>query len=260
MSTTSELSPQVDAPKRPLLFYAPWALFIILFIALFGLVFPVLSYAVAGWLNPAALGIHLVHDTMASTLLWVALIGMLVQARNPQAHIGGMAQALLVFLVMCLTIIASAFFFPPPFIFLLLALITAALHPARRELLSWRGIRNPLLAGLTAVAAVPSLIYAVEHIARQRTAVAQDPHAEMGHWLLMAAYAITIIVLGLFSATRPPGWRVTAWSTGVMAAVFGLISLLYPAQSSSLGVTWGLLALIWGVLFVAVAELFGGEA
>jgi hypothetical protein len=257
MSATTELSTTAVSSKQSKAFYIPWALFVILFIALFGVAVPVLPFMITGWLDPAALGAHVVHDMLASALLWAALIGMAVQARWPQAHVGGMLQATGVFLMMCLAIIISAFAFPPPFIFLALALVAGALHPARAELLSWRGIRNPALAGLTAVAAIPLLLYAVSQIGLQRAAVPQDPHAEVGHWLLMGAYALTILFLGVVSATRPSGWRVPAWSAGLLAVIMGLLSLLHPGQASSVGATWGLLAIIWGILFIAAAEWFG---
>jgi hypothetical protein len=108
---------------------------------------------------------------------------------------------------------------------------------------------------------MPLLLYAVAQIGLQRAAVPPDAHAEVGHWLLMGAYAITILFLGLVSATRPSGWRVPAWSTGLLAVFMGLLSALHPGQPSSVGVIWGLLAIIWGVLFITAAEWFGrGEA
>jgi hypothetical protein len=254
MSTTSEFSVTAAAPRRRAAFYIPWILFIILFIALFGVAVPVLPFIVTGWIDPAALGAHLIHDMLASALLWAALLGMVAQARSPQAHVGGMLQALGVFLVMCLAIIAGAYFFPPPFIFLVLALVAAALHPARADLLSWRGIGHPAPAALTAVAAIPLLLYAAAQIGLQRAAVPQDPHAEMGHWLLMGAYALTILFLAAVSVTRPSGWRLPAWSAGLLALLLGLVSLLHPNQASGVGAAWGLLALGWGIMFVAAAE------
>jgi hypothetical protein len=70
----------------------------------------------------------------------------------------------------------------------------------------------------------------------------------------LAALAITIVAIGLLAAFKTGGWRVTAWSTGVAAAIAGTASIVWPALPGSLGPAGGAAAVLWGALFVAVAE------
>jgi hypothetical protein len=260
MSATTELSPTAVTPKRRTAFYITWGLSIILIVGLFGLASPLMGYFFVGLFDPEALGVHLYHNFLASALLWVLVVAMIVQVRRPEAHAGSMLQTIGIWLMLCLAAVLSAFPIPPLFIFLVLALIVAALHPARAELLSWRGFREPVLAGLTAVAAVPLLLYTVDQIGLQLSTSPHDPHTEFGHWMLMGAYALTIIFLGLVSATRPSGWRTPAWTAGLLAVLMGLVAVLNPHQPSSVGVVWGLVAIIWGAVFIAAAEWLGRGA
>jgi hypothetical protein len=68
---------------------------------------------------------------------------------------------------------------------------------------------------------------------------------------------IAVVVSGLLAASKPAGWRITAWSSGGAAAILGAASLVWPELDGSLGRVAGAAALAWGCLFVAVAE---GEA
>jgi hypothetical protein len=257
MSATTDLLPTAVTPKRRTAFYISWGLLIILCVGLFGLASPLLRYFFVGLIDPGALGTHLYHDFLGSALIWAIVIAMIVQVRRPEAHAGSMLQTVGIWLALFLAAVLSAFSIPPFFVFLALALIVAALHPARAELLSWRGFREPVLAGLTAVAAVPLVLYAVEQIGLQLSTSPHDPHTEFGHWMLMAAYALTIVFLGLVSATRPSGWRTPALTAGLLAVLMGLVAVLNPGHASSIGVVWGLVAVVWGAGFIAAAEWLG---
>jgi hypothetical protein len=70
----------------------------------------------------------------------------------------------------------------------------------------------------------------------------------------MAALAFTVIGVGLVASLRPDGWRLTTWVAGLLPAVLGVWSLLFPDVSSSLGLGWALAAIAWGAVFVAAAE------
>lgn len=70
-----------------------------------------------------------------------------------------------------------------------------------------------------------------------------------------AAFSFTATGVGLLASLRPDGWRLTAWVAGLLLAVLGVASLVYPDVDSSLGLVWALAAIAWGVGFVAAAEL-----
>ncbi|MGH9857438.1 MAG: hypothetical protein ACRD4B_06295, partial [Acidobacteriota bacterium] len=79
-------------------------------------------------------------------------------------------------------------------------------------------------------------------------------HATAGHYRNMAALSLIVILTGLLASFRLPGWRFAAWIAGLLAVFLGLASVVLPEAESSLGVTWGLVVIAWGILFIAVAE------
>lgn len=66
---------------------------------------------------------------------------------------------------------------------------------------------------------------------------------------LVAALAALAVGSGL------PGRRVPVWTVAVTAAWLGVVSLAYPAHSSSLGTGPGAVAVAWGVAFAVTAEV-----
>jgi hypothetical protein len=110
-----------------------------------------------------------------------------------------------------------------------------------------------VLLALIIIAAVPLLAFASTNIGLQRTVT--DDHAALGHYGFMAAFSFTVIGVGLLASLRPDGWRLTAWVCGLLPALLGLASLVYPDVASSIGLVWSLAAMAWGVGFVAAAEL-----
>jgi hypothetical protein len=133
------------------------------------------------------------------------------------------------------------------------ALIALGLHPAGRDFfISFRVSRaNRLMAALVVVAAVPLLLLTATNL-RLQVSVADD-HAAAGHYGFMAAFSITIIGVGLLASLRPDGWRLTAWVAGLLPALLGMVSLIYPV-TSSLSLPWALAAIAWGTGFVIAAE------
>ena len=127
-----------------------------------------------------------------------------------------------------------------------------ALHPNRHEFLRpGAGVSRPMLAVAT-VAALPLLAYAVEMGAQAQSVVGPPHHVQ--RLSTMAAMVIAMVLVGLLAALRTRGWRIPAWSSGFGAATFGLASILYPGHPASAGLGWGAVALLGGLLFVAVAQ------
>ena len=252
MSDAARLSNPTIGNKRRIGFYLTGALFLLAVVAVYGLVIQILHYPLAGWFAGDFLGAHQLHDTVGPLLLWAAILGVVVQAARPEQQVGAMQQTMLITTLFVVLAVLTGSFFPPMVLFLL-PLAMAALHPARGQMLRVRGI-NPWLLGLLILAAVPLLDFAMAHIGLQQMAVTGDTHAEKGHWLLLAAYALSILGVGLLAALHPLGWRVPAWSTGVLAIFFGLASIVLPPQASHVGPVWGTLAIIWGIVYIAVAK------
>jgi hypothetical protein len=99
----------------------------------------------------------------------------------------------------------------------------------------------------------PLLAFASTNIGLQGTVT--DEHAALGHYGFMAAFSFTVIGVGLLASFRSDGWRLTAWVAGLLPALLGLTSVVFPDVGSSLGLVWSVAAVAWGVGFVAAAEL-----
>lgn len=205
---------------------------------------------------------HRVHDLTFGFLFVPAVVGILAQLRRPAKNIAGMLMALvpsvglLLTLLLTLVLTNNTRVLQPPWVTVgAAALIAMSLHPAGRDFFrSFRVSRvNWVMSGLVIVAAVPLLVFASTNIGLQGTVV--DDHAAAGHYGFMAAFGFTVIGVGVLASLRADGWRITAWVAGLLPALLGVSSLVYPDVTSSLGPIWALAAIAWGAAFVAAAEL-----
>lgn len=240
-------------PKRLLAFYGVAALFVLLFAGMLTFMVPVLPLAFTGWFDAAGLGAHQIHDTLAAVLLWAALVGVLAQFLRPRTQTGGMQQSLAVLVALNGAIVAGRFSFAPMLIFLGLAVMTATLHPAGRHLLPRPGRASYPLLAMTLLIALPVLLYASGQIGLQRLAIPDDPHGEFGHWVIMGGYALAIVFLSGLAGLRPTGWRVPAWSAGLLAILLGLASLVLDG-ASALSPLWSVIAIAWGGTYITLVE------
>jgi len=202
---------------------------------------------------------HRIHDLTYGFLFTTAVVGLLAQIRHPSRNIAGMLMALIAWIGLLL---AAALSGEPGVIrsaerMLVGAgtVIATALHPARRDLFrSFSASRiNWVMFGLVIAAAVPVLAFASTNLGLQGTVT--NEHAAMGHYGFMAAFAFTVMGVGLVASLRPPGWRVAAWVAGILPALLGIASLLFPDVDSSLGRAWALAAVAWGVVFIGASVL-----
>jgi hypothetical protein len=200
---------------------------------------------------------HRVHDLTFSFLFGTGVVGMLVQLRRPSENVAGQLMALIpwVALVMASVLSNTPPRFAPLPILGALTLLATLLHPTGRDLFSSFSVSrvNRVMLALVIIATVPLLAFASIKVGLQRTAT--NDHAALGHYGFMAAFSFTVIGAGLLASLRPDGWRLTAWVAGLLPALLGLASLVYPNVDSSLGLVWALAAMAWGVVFVAAAEL-----
>ncbi|HEX9887991.1 MAG TPA: hypothetical protein VGA69_00815 [Nitriliruptorales bacterium] len=205
---------------------------------------------------------HRVHDLTFGFLFVPGVVGILAQLRRPVKNVAGMLMALipsvglLLTLLLTLAVTNNTRVLQPPWITVgASALIAMSLHPAGSDFFrSFRVSRvNWVMLGLVIVAAVPLLVFASTNIGLQGAVT--DDHAAAGHYGFMAAFGFTVIGVGVLASLRADGWRITAWVAGLLPALLGLTSVVYPDVDSSLGLGWALAAIAWGVGFVAAAEL-----
>jgi hypothetical protein len=203
--------------------------------------------------------LHRVHDVTFGLLFGVAIVGLLFQLQRPASNVAGMGMSLVPWVGLLLAGLLAADLFRvmginPAGRVAVATLITALLHPTGRDFFrsfSVSRISWPMLV-LVVIVAVPLLAFAFANIGMQ--ASVGNGHAAMGHYGFMAAFGFTAVGVGILASLRPVGWRLAAWVAGLLPALLGLASLLYPDNSSSLDLLWALAAIAWGAAFVAVAE------
>ena len=205
---------------------------------------------------------HRIHDLTFGLLFVPSVLGLLAQFRRPRRNVASMLMTLVpptaLLTVVALTLAYGGNFrvLQPPWLTVMIgALLATALHPAGQDFFrSFRLSRlSRPLAALVGVAALTLMPFAWTNITRQ--AIVPDDHAASGHYGFMAALALTIIGLGLLASLRPDGWRITAWTTGLLPAFLASASLAYPGAPSSLPWPWALAAIAWAAGFITVAHL-----
>jgi hypothetical protein len=137
--------------------------------------------------------------------------------------------------------------------------ILIALHPARSSLLRIDGI-DVATAFLGLVALVPAAAFALTQSELQRNGSSLDPHVEFHHYSGMAAYALSLPLAAFGASLRVPGRRIAVWIVGVTGAGLGLASLLLSDYVGAFDPVWASLALVWGVVVVAVGQFGRGSS
>lgn len=206
--------------------------------------------------------IHRTHDLTFGFIFVPAVVGTLAQLRRPSKNVAGQLMALIpsvglvLTLVLTFAITNNANVLQPPWVTVgVAALIATVLHPTWRDFFRSFSVAriNWVMLLLAISGALPLLVFASTNIGLQGTVA--DEHAGTGHYGFMAAFGFTVIGVGLLASLRPDGWRLAAWVAGLLPALLGLASVVYPDATSSLSLAWALAAIAWGVGFVAAAEL-----
>lgn len=199
---------------------------------------------------------HRTHDVAYGLLFTTGIVGVLGQLRRPERNVAGMLMALIPGAALLLTAVLSGdadavVRFNPLRYAAAMTVVATLLHPAGRDFFrSFRASRvNWASLALVGTAAVPLLAFASTNVRLQRNV--SDMHAGMGHYGFMAALCFTVVAVGLLASLRPDGSGLAVWVAGLLPALLGVTSMLYPDPASSLGIVWALAAIAWGVVFVA---------
>jgi hypothetical protein len=113
----------------------------------------------------------------------------------------------------------------------------------------------PVPGALVLLAVGPCLVMALKAGAAARAGRHLSITNGLAHWPVEAALAVAVILLAALAATRPRGWILPAWTVGICAVWYGTASVIYPNLDATVGRTWGVLAVTWGVAFVLVSHL-----
>lgn len=214
-----------------------------------------LAFLVTGWIaeGAAELGIHRLHLMGTAAIVAVFLLGLFAQAYHPRKRIASMWGAFLTILIVSLGTVGLGVGRPEEVLpFLLLTSIALVAHPAGRNVLRRGDSYSPALLGLLAIAAVPLVWFAVNQLSLSTSTT--DSHAIAGHYVMIVGLVMAPLAYGIFAGLGFAGWRLASWLAALPIAYYGLLAFSFPTQSSSAGVVWGALALIWAIAFVATAE------
>jgi hypothetical protein len=206
--------------------------------------------------------IHRIHRLALALSHVVVLVGLVLQFRRPETQEAPMWQASGFFgaaIVVNLIVAPTSEQVPPPlWIIFGLGVLIGVLHPTSPLL----GVPKPTdrrLLALTAVVAVPLVFYVLDQIGLQKSGIEADPHWAGSHYQFAGEFGVHLILLGVVGSTAFTGRRVTAWMAGVSALFMGAASAVFPDQTSSLGIVWGLALATWGLLFILTSERVDGE-
>jgi hypothetical protein len=136
-----------------------------------------------------------------------------------------------------------------------------ATYPAAREVFSFRRTEpasRPLLA--LAVAAALALAPTTMHRLVWQVQGVGGESAVHARWTGGVILAVCLVLAGLLTATKRPGWRALGILTGITYLYLGAAALTVPDQAGSWGVPGGLLALLGGMAYIAVTTLEGRRA
>jgi hypothetical protein len=241
-----------------------FGLFVLVTLGLFGLLGVVLVQGeVIGSHSHFREHHHRIHDLTFAFLFGTAAVGMIAQLFAPLKNVAGQLMALIPWLALAMVFPlteywsahASGFVMIATALFGALTLNAAIFHPAGRDLFGSFSIARThrVMLVLVAVAAAPLVAFAASNIALQRGAA--DDHVDLGHYGFMAAFSFTVIGVGILASLRPDGWRLPAWVGGLLPTLLGIASIVLPDVASSLSLGWALVAIAWGIAFVAAAEI-----
>ena len=141
---------------------------------------------------------------------------------------------------------------------LLAWLLVYALHPDRGALLRRPRRVSPSrpMLGLAAVMAAPAWWYASVLAARGRAELPpEDSYAFVPSlWSAVVTMLVATSLIAVLAASGERGWAVPAWCVTVAVLLFGLASVVNPDVPASGGRGWGLIAILWSVVWALVVR------
>jgi hypothetical protein len=201
---------------------------------------------------------HELHWFAIGVYTWAMMIAILANLRRPAAHVGA-AWTYTLGTVLTFVLVLALADLPVEVVPILVAAIGVAVlaffaHPSSlRAKVTPVERPSPALFALLVLAAIPLVVYAFGQLQTHLGSGAGDEHFEFGHWVVMGVYGLLAPALGAVAASKVSGWRVPLWISGLMVAALGVGSLGISAVSQ-LQTPWALLAVVWGVAFVAMGE------
>jgi hypothetical protein len=252
-------------------------------------------FAILGWfLEQETVVSHRIHETAFGSIFVVSFVGLIVQLRRPERKPAAMYMvALPIWFLEAAFLVVDQQPDPIVFLFIVMPIALIALHPARDRIIRPEPRMSRVMLGLALIAAIPLFVFAVaearvgfdaaeagraafesfpedleddefEAELERRLRRLTDSAAELeaarhfGHWSAMGGFALAVIALAVVASIRSSGgWRLLAWGAALLLLVYGVASLVAPNDASAANAVWAVLAIGWGIAFIAVTERIG---
>jgi hypothetical protein len=197
-------------------------------------------------------GVHHIHVAMHAVITGSLLIGIALQLRSPARRVAAMQTAFVVSVVTATIGALTGGVAVLPIAFIVVGGILSLLHSSRGEILRTGRVNRALLIAAS-LAATPVIGYALGQFRLQINRA--DPiHSSSGHYAVMAAATLSLLFMVVLASLGARGYRVPGWTAAIGAVVLGALSIVGPADSSSLGIGWGVAAIAGGIVVVGLVE------
>ena len=272
---------------------------LLVLLALLHLAINLMPYILLGWFLEEGTVSHRVHQIIFGWVFVLSFVGLLAHLRRPETKVAQMYQVLIaIAFIAATTVLVDRLIDLFVVLFIIIPPVLVLLHPNRAALLRPSLNVSKVLLALALVAAVPLAVNSFVQIriglnaaqvapeideqledldddisdeeferelneaARRVTDSPEEAEEAVhsGHWSAMGAFNLIVMGLALVAALRPPGWRLPAWSAGLSAVLFGAASIANPGDASALNGYWSVLAIVWGIGFVLIAEAMRRES
>ncbi len=197
--------------------------------------------------------IHRWHDAMwgilNAILVGGSLLALIWQGQKRPLLAQFFALAMLICSIVFIAVDPTHFF---EYIPLITFVVFLAAYPAPRALLNFAPegrISIPLLAlgTLAALLLAPDVYRNIVLQIYDRT----SEHGQNFHWLLSALTDVLLVVAGLLTSTKRPGWKSLAVITGIAFIYAGAAAITVPYHPGSWGTIGGVISTLGGINFIA---------
>jgi hypothetical protein len=138
----------------------------------------------------------------------------------------------------------------PTLLFLLPLAVLIWLHPGRKEFFSFK--LQPQRSAVIMMMLLTGPL--LDALAREFDKAANEVRGHQSHWAGMAAFALTLLIIGYLAALRVHGWPLLTWSMGIALAVYGVLSLTQPFDASARPNVTAVFAIAWSGVWIFLAK------
>jgi hypothetical protein len=193
---------------------------------------------------------HKVHEVTFGALFAIIFVGVLVQLRAASRNFAGLLQAAIAAVILSIVITITTGWEWTTLLYLVPLGAMVWLHPNRVDVIRYRLQPHTRMVALMALITYSFLDASV----REFTKAANEVREHQSHWGGMAAFALTLLIIGFLAALRIHGWPIMALTTGLSVILYAAVSLSNRFDASARPGATGIFAILWGLAFLAVAR------